>query len=116
MHFMDYQIKRHNFVIIIKLMAWLIFIQRKNALIPECENEYEFVIDEQKYCLMHCPDKKYEIVLKRKCKYCDIEESSDYICKDCLKIQEPFGRSRISAQAKKTYGCKIYSQKYKYKI
>jgi hypothetical protein len=28
-----------------------------------------------------------KIILKRKCKYCDIEESSTYVCNDCKKIQ-----------------------------
>jgi len=63
-----------------------IYLEKKCDIL-ECENEYEFVIDKQKYCLKHCPDEKYEIVLKRKCKYCDIEQASDYVCKECLKIQ-----------------------------
>lgn len=55
--------------------------------VPECQNDYEFTINDQKFCLKHCPDKSYEIVLKRKCKYCDIEETSKYVCKDCLNVQ-----------------------------
>jgi hypothetical protein len=51
-----------------------------------CNNEYEFIIDDKKYCLEHCPNKDYEIKIKKKCKICDIEQNSDYICKDCAKL------------------------------
>jgi very-short-patch-repair endonuclease len=55
--------------------------------ILECDNEYDIIIKDQKYCLTHCPDKNIEISLKKKCKYCDIEETSNYVCKECLKVQ-----------------------------
>ena len=73
-----YKHKTHNMVNI---------ILEKQCDIPECDNEYEFTINDLKYCLAHCPDKNYEIILKRKCKYCDIEENSKFICKECLKVQ-----------------------------
>lgn len=55
--------------------------------IPECNNEYSLVVNNQNYCLVHCPDKSFEMSFKRKCKYCDIEELSKFICKDCSKIR-----------------------------
>ena len=50
-----------------------------------CEEQYEFIIDNTKYCLKHSP-KQYEINIKRLCKYCDILEDSKFICNNCKKI------------------------------
>lgn len=55
--------------------------------IPECNKQYEYIFDNMKYCLKHCPDDTYEIKIKKKCKYCDIEELSTYICPDCKRTQ-----------------------------
>jgi hypothetical protein len=55
--------------------------------ILDCDKEYEVIHENEKYCLQHCPNKLYEISLKRLCKYCDIMEESNYICKECKKIQ-----------------------------
>lgn len=52
----------------------------------ECNNDYEFIINNIKYCLEHCKNKEYEIIIKKKCKYCDIEEKSNYVCGECKKI------------------------------
>lgn len=52
-----------------------------------CEKEFEFTINNIKYCPEHCPNKSYEEVLKKKCMYCDLTEKSKYICKDCEKIK-----------------------------
>jgi len=54
--------------------------------IPECQNEYEFIVDNEKVCLSHSPE-NYETNIKRLCKYCDIKEDSKYICKRCKQIQ-----------------------------
>jgi hypothetical protein len=51
----------------------------------ECDKDYDFIINNIKYCEEHSPDST--LVKKRKCKYCDIEESSKWICKDCNKIK-----------------------------
>jgi len=48
----------------------------------ECNNEYEFIIDNIKCCLEHSP-KEYLINIKKLCKYCDMEETSKYVCKEC---------------------------------
>jgi hypothetical protein len=52
-----------------------------------CDKEYDFIVDNIKYCLEHHPNKDIEVILKKKCKYCDIEEKSNYTCNDCKKIQ-----------------------------
>ena len=39
-----------------------------------------------KYCLHHCPEKEYEFALKRKCKYCDHEDST-FVCNNCKQLQ-----------------------------
>jgi hypothetical protein len=51
----------------------------------ECDYEYEFIIDNTKYCVIHCPDSKLKE--KKLCKYCDIEENSKWICPNCNKIK-----------------------------
>ena len=56
----------------------------ENNKCSKCENNYDFEIKGIKLCLKHCP-KKYEIALKRLCKYCDIEEQSDFVCKECVQ-------------------------------
>lgn len=48
-----------------------------------CDNEYNFIYQNKKYCLEHCPDKSYEISIKRMCKYCDMEDKSTYVCQEC---------------------------------
>ena len=59
-------------------------ILENKCSILDCENEYDYIIKEVKYCLKHSPE-SYEINLKRLCKYCDIKENSKYICKECKK-------------------------------
>jgi hypothetical protein len=55
--------------------------------ILECNEEYDNITNEIKYCLKHCPDKTLETRVKRLCKFCDIKEESKFVCKDCKKIQ-----------------------------
>jgi hypothetical protein len=50
-----------------------------------CFEEYDFIVYEKKLCLNHSPN-EYKINIKRLCKYCDIEEDSDFICKECKLI------------------------------
>jgi len=61
-------------------------VLESKCCILDCEAEHDVVEDGLKYCLKHCPDEKFAINLKRLCKYCDIKEKSDYVCKDCRKI------------------------------
>jgi hypothetical protein len=62
-------------------------ILENKCSVPECDEDHEFIIDNIKYCMMHCTDTQVEINIKRLCKYCDIKEESDYVCKECKKIQ-----------------------------
>ena len=47
------------------------------------------------YYLFHCLDKNVEIVMKKLCKYCDIEENSKYICNECKKVMNKKGWSIV---------------------
>jgi hypothetical protein len=49
----------------------------------DCENEYMFMVDDIKYCVDHCPNKNYISIIKRTCKYCDIDEHSTFVCNEC---------------------------------
>ena len=49
----------------------------------QCENEFDFEIDGKRLCMEHSP-REYEIALKRLCKWCDLEEKSKFVCKDCV--------------------------------
>lgn len=62
-------------------------ILENKCCILECENEYNHLLENEKYCNRHLPTDKNLIVVKRLCKYCDIKEESDFVCKDCKKIQ-----------------------------
>ena len=52
----------------------------------DCNDEYNQMLDNTKYCNKHIPEDSLTKV-KRLCKYCDIKENADYVCKDCKKIQ-----------------------------
>ena len=56
----------------------------KKCSVDNCQNEYQFEVKNKKYCLEHCPDRKVHAVVKRLCKYCDMEfEHSDFVCSEC---------------------------------
>ena len=61
-------------------------VLENKCCILECENEYDNIIESNKYCNNHTPE-NYGIVVKKLCKYCDIKEESKFVCKDCKKIQ-----------------------------
>lgn len=49
-----------------------------------CTSEYDVLMpDGSKYCLQHSPEEMHEVLLKRLCKYCDIQEASPFVCKEC---------------------------------
>jgi len=54
--------------------------------ILDCDKEHDHLFNNIKYCNKHIPENS-TIVVKRICKYCDINEDSKYVCKDCKKIQ-----------------------------
>src|SRR3989338_11228147 len=39
------------------------------------------------YCFEHNPDDNMKAIHKRKCRYCDMDETLKYICNDCKKIK-----------------------------
>ena len=52
----------------------------------QCENSYEFIDNEIKYCIQHHPNKNLENVIKRLCKYCDLQPESDFTCSNCKNV------------------------------
>jgi hypothetical protein len=69
-----------------KLPNMINLVLENKCSILDCNDEYTQMIDDNKYCNKHIPEDSLTKV-KRLCKYCDIKEKSDYICKDCKKIQ-----------------------------
>lgn len=48
-----------------------------------CDNSYNFIVNNVKFCSEHILSKKHEVNLKKICRICDIEEYSNYICEQC---------------------------------
>jgi very-short-patch-repair endonuclease len=59
-----------------------IFLDNKCSNV-ECMQSYDFIIDEEKYCYVHCPEESMKCVSKRLCRYCDITEESTHVCNEC---------------------------------
>jgi hypothetical protein len=78
--------KRAQFCVDHKQSNMINMILENKCYILECDNEYEFTVYGEKYCLKHHPDPMVETQLKRLCMYCDIKEHSVLICKECKKI------------------------------
>lgn len=53
----------------------------------DCDNQYFITVKDVRYCLDHVPNNYEKYILNKKCKYCDIEEKSTYVCSDCSKIK-----------------------------
>ncbi len=51
----------------------------------KCFNKFDIVVNNVKFCLACEPDNTTEIIIKQKCKYCDIEPKSNFVCHDCLQ-------------------------------
>ena len=62
-------------------------VLENKCCVIDCDNEYNHLIDSNKYCNTHIPTEEYGMIVKRLCKYCDIKEDATFICKDCKKIQ-----------------------------
>ena len=45
-----------------------------------CDNVYDFIVENKKYCNEHTPNNNFKIILKRKRKRDDLEESSEFVC------------------------------------
>ena len=61
-------------------------ILENKCCIENCENEYDHICDEKKYCNKHVSE-NYNLSVKKLCKYCDIKEESKYVCNECKKLQ-----------------------------
>jgi hypothetical protein len=79
--------KRVQYCINHKLNNMINLVLENKCCVLECDNEYEFLDDNIKYCKDHHPDKNILDKVKRLCKYCDIKEECDFVCKECKKIQ-----------------------------
>ena len=78
--------KRVQFCLKHKKPNMINLVLENKCSILECNEEYNHIIDEMKYCNKHIPENSL-IGVKRLCKFCDIKEESKHICKDCKKIQ-----------------------------
>ncbi len=66
------------------------FDHKKDGMISDfccskCFRKFDVVIDNVKFCLQCEPDNLTEIIIKKKCKYCDIQPNSNHVCFDCLQ-------------------------------
>lgn len=52
----------------------------------ECDKKHEIEYEGKKYCILHCPDKNCEAVLKKRCKYCDLVDTN-FVCRECEEKQ-----------------------------
>jgi len=79
--------KKPQYCISHKKLNMINLILENKCNILDCDNEHEFIDNNIKYCLDHYPNKNILDKVKRLCKYCDIKENSNYVCKECKKIQ-----------------------------
>ena len=79
--------KRPQFCLEHKQLDMINLVLENKCCVIDCDNEYNHLIDSNKYCNTHIPTEEYGTIIKRLCKYCDIKEDSTFVCKDCKKIQ-----------------------------
>jgi hypothetical protein len=79
--------KRPQFCMNHKQPNMINLILENKCCVLDCENEYQHIIDINKYCNTHIPSEQYGMIVKRLCRYCDIKEEATFVCKDCKKIQ-----------------------------
>jgi len=78
--------KRPQFCNTHKQPTMINLVLENKCSVLDCDDEYTLILDDTKYCNKHIPEDSLTKV-KRLCKYCDIKENTDYVCKDCKKIQ-----------------------------
>ena len=78
--------KKPHFCIAHRQPKMINLILENKCSILDCDDEHTDIVDNIKYCNKHIPENSLTNV-KRLCKYCDIKEESEYICKDCKKIK-----------------------------
>jgi hypothetical protein len=81
-----YMNKRPQFCKLHKEENMINLVLENQCCVLDCETEYNHLYQNEKYCNHHVPTDSL-LVLKRLCKYCDIQEESNFVCKDCKKIQ-----------------------------
>jgi hypothetical protein len=79
--------KRPQFCLEHKQINMINLILENKCCILDCDNEYYHIINNNKYCNIHIPSEDYGIIIKRLCKYCDITDNTEFICKECKQIQ-----------------------------
>lgn len=75
--------KKALFCIEHKLDEMVYAYENNKCQTENCMVQYEFIVDDIKYCVGHCPNKNYMSIIKRTCKYCDIDEHTQYMCNEC---------------------------------
>ncbi len=81
--------KRAQYCLEHKLPDMINIILYNKCCVSDCNEEYSQIIESNNYCHKHVPD-EYITFIKRLCKYCDIKENVDYICKDCKIVQNKY--------------------------
>jgi hypothetical protein len=79
--------KRPQFCVNHKLPDTINLQLENKCSLLECENEHDHIIENIKYCNIHIPNNQYCTVIKRLCKYCDMDNEIKYVCKECIKTQ-----------------------------
>ena len=79
--------KRPQYCVLHKQNNMINLILENKCCILDCNNEYDHIIEINKYCNTHIPSENYAMVVKRLCRYCDIKDDATFVCKDCKKIQ-----------------------------
>ena len=79
--------KRPQYCVLHKKNNMINLILENKCCILECNNEYDHIIEINKYCNTHIPSENYGMIVKRLCRYCDIKDDAQFVCKDCKKIQ-----------------------------
>lgn len=75
--------KKSLFCVQHKLDNMVYAYEHNKCQTENCMLEYEFIVDDVKYCVNHCPNKEYISAIKKTCKYCDIDEHSIFVCNEC---------------------------------
>ena len=78
--------KRPQYCIKHKQPKMINIVLYNKCSVLECDEEYEHLICNDKYCNKHAP-LDYTTTIKRLCRFCDIKDDITFVCKECKKIQ-----------------------------
>ena len=79
--------KRPQFCLTHKQPNMINVILENKCVVLDCNNDYEHVVEDEKYCNAHIPSEEYGMIVKRLCRYCDILEETAHVCNRCKKVQ-----------------------------